>query len=135
MEKIRFMITNARPNATYGKWGYDDVRKIKKEVMWFDLYDFILDIEKDFPDFIERWEDIISDGISEYIDDTIPQKKVSYNTPPVYYLFDCDLYDGDKLLTKYYQLSTFTGEKNIKDVLAGEYQIWLREKRLQDLGL
>lgn len=138
MEKIRFEISGIKPNKTYGRWGYKDIHAITQERFSFDLYDLIVDIERDFPDFIERWEDILSDSISDRIDDLYPpdEKIQRYNTPGhIIYMFDCDLYNGDEIMTRYYLLSSWTGQKTIKDVLAGMYKIWLREKRLTDLGI
>lgn len=138
MKEFRFEVSHIRPNKTYGRWGYDDIHSIQNERVSFDLHDFILDIEGEFPDFIERWEDILSDSISDYIDDIYPpdEKIQRYHTPGrITYVFDCDLYRGDELITQYHAISTFVGEKDIKDVLTEEWKIWRRDKRISDLGI
>jgi len=133
-----FEITAITPSKTYGRWGYKDIHDIHREVIRLHMDDLIVDVDRDFPDFIERWEDIVSEAISDRIDDLYPPDEniQKYHTPGhITYVFDCDLYRGDELISRYHVLSSFTGEKDIKDILTREWKIWRREKRLEDLGL
>lgn len=126
---IRFIIRNIIPNKTYGRWSYEEIRSIKELELGVGVSELNI---IDFPEFIDNWEDYISEFIWDYINYLYPPDR---NYEWITYMFDCDLYDGDKLLTKYFLLSSFGEWKDIKDVLTGEYKIWNRNQKLIDLGL